>query len=201
MENIISLNERFPKLYYIEEYKIAGILEVECVCNDEYIKENFEIEILLDENKIPVVKEIGKKVKRNYHHIYKESGNLCLATDLEQELYLKDHTVIEWIEKYVVTYFVSYCYYKKYRTFPFGEHSHGEKGIYEFLQKYFDVLDASAAKRMLEYVSTRKYRGHFLCPCGSGKRLRNCHGKKILDLYNSNELDVLKNTYRRLKNE
>lgn len=24
------------------------------------------------------------------------------------------------------------------------------------------------------------YRGHMLCPCGSGKRLRNCHGPALL---------------------
>lgn len=37
-------------------------------------------------------------------------------------------------------------------------------------------------------------------PCGSGKRLRNCHGNIVLDIINSGNLEIYKDNYRRIKN-
>ena len=36
--------------------------------------------------------------------------------------------------------------------------------------------------QFLEYMALKKYRGHNLCLCGSKKKLRNCHGIKVITL-------------------
>lgn len=195
-----TLKERFPELIYNKEDEtIEGMMQIQCICKDEYINDIFEIKIKFFKNKIPEVFEISKKIKPSYHHLYND-GKLCLATDIEQELYLKEHDILEWIEEYVKKYFVSYIYYKRYKVFPFEEHSHGEKGIYEFLKEYFVVENIDVAKNIFEYVCTKKYRGHASCPCGSNKRLRNCHGNLILNVINGKDIEILKENYRRIEN-
>lgn len=202
MESIINLEiltKNYPKLKYNDEkQEILGNIHIEYICNDEFIKGDFEIKIKLFNEDLPKVWELSNKVRNNYQHLY-EDGRLCLATDIEQRLYLKKHTVIEWIKEYVEKYFVSYIYYKKYGVYPFGEHSHGEKGTYEFIKMHYKMDNLNDAKSIYEYICTKKYRGHLDCPCGSGKKLRNCHGNIILELLNGDEIEILKDNYRRMK--
>ena len=195
-----ELIKRFPELIYSESMnEINGKIHIECKCRDEYINDIFEIKIKLIAHGIPEVFDIGKRIKMTYGHIYNNS-KLCLATDLEQELFLKNHSIYEWIDEYVIKYFVSYIFYQKYKVFPFNDHSHGEAGILEFLQENWKVENNYIAKKIFEYVCTKPYRGHNLCPCGSGKRLRNCHGNIVLDIINSGNLEIYKDNYRRIKN-
>lgn len=56
------------------------------------------------------------------------------------------------------------------------------------------------AKNIYEYVCTKKYRGHLDCPCGSKRKMRDCHGRLILKILNSDEIEILKDNYRRMKN-
>lgn len=202
MENLINLDllaVNYPKLKYNAlNQEITGNLHIEYMCNDEFIKGDFEIKIHFFNNKLPKVWEVSNKIRKSYEHIY-DDRSLCLATDLEQELYLKTHTIVEWIREYVEKYFVSYIYYKRYGVFPFGEHSHGKKGIYEFIKIHYKMNNLIEAKKIYEYVCTKKYRGHLDCPCGSGKKIRNCHGKLILELLNSDEIEILKDHYRRMQ--
>ncbi len=194
-----ELRKRFPELIYSESMnEINGKIHIECKCRDEYINDSFEIKIKLIDSGIPEVFDICKRIKMSYGHIYNNS-KLCLATDLEQELYLRNHSIYEWIDEYVIKYFISYIFYQKYKVFPFEDHSHGEKGILEFLREFWNVENDYIAKKILEYICTKPYRGHNSCPCGSGKRLRNCHGKLVLDIINSENLKIYKENYRRIK--
>ena len=65
---------------------------------------------------------------------------------------------------------------------PFGELSHGGIGILEYYQELFDLKDTRRVLTMLKILADDKYRGHDRCPCGSGKRLRSCHGGKLLEV-------------------
>ena len=202
MESLINLEllaKNYPDLKYNDiKREITGHIYVEYICYDEFIKGDFEIKIKIFNNDLPIVWEISNKISKNYQHMYNDRS-LCLATDLEQRLYMKSHTIVEWIKEYVEKYFVSYIYYKRYGVFPFGEHSHGEKGIYEFIKIHYKMNNLIEAKKIYEYVCTKKYRGHLDCPCGSGKKIRNCHGKLILELLNSDEIKILKDHYRRMQ--
>ena len=33
--------------------------------------------------------------------------------------------------------------------------------------------------KILEFIYRDRYRGHLPCPCGSGKKMRACHGDSI----------------------
>ncbi|MBR2312430.1 MAG: SEC-C domain-containing protein [Clostridia bacterium] len=45
------------------------------------------------------------------------------------------------------------------------------------------IAKGKQSYNILTFVCNSPYRGHQPCPCGSKRKLRNCHGKKILTVY------------------
>lgn len=86
-------------------------------------------------------------------------------------------------------YYYSYEYYSRFGEFPFGERGHGLKGVVEVYQQLFNEPDLLKVCKLLSYVSHKKYRGHLLCPCGSGIITRKCHGKNIFPFICDNQLN------------
>ena len=62
---------------------------------------------------------------------------------------------------------------------------------------YFKLEDIEIAFHFLEYMSLNKYRGHNLCLCGSGKKLRNCHGIKVITLIEKVGISNISNDYNK----
>lgn len=134
-------------------------------------------------NKLPIVRDIEKKIDSKFHK--NADDVLCLACDTEMFLDLKSRknvTICDFIERYLLPYLYSYTYYKKYGKVPFGDRSHGIQGILEFYRDYFELENMEIVYQFLEYMALKKYRGHNLCLCGSKKKLRNCHGIKVITL-------------------
>ena len=80
-----------------------------------------------------------------------------------------------------MSYFYAASYFKRYGVAPYGERSHGVKGIEEAYMERYRVTDRNVLMHLLLYLTgIQRYRGHLECPCGSGKKFRDCHGGKIL---------------------
>ena len=174
---------KYPCLIPINERTIRGILPIDKVVKDEHIIDFFEIEIDFSSN-VPKVFELKNKTN-DFPHKYVD-GRLCLETDLTQLIYLKEHTYLEWLDYYVVNYFCSFLYYKKYKCFPFGERTHFVGDFISFSD--YVQIDHLSMYKVLEYILNRRYRGHDLCPCGSNKRIRNCHKSLILKFQRDDDL-------------
>ena len=48
----------------------------------------------------------------------------------------------------------------------------------------FGVSSELSTVSLLKVLAEDNYRGHLDCPCGSGERLRNCHGQVLLNIKN-----------------
>ena len=72
-------------------------------------------------------------------------------------------------------------WFEKYNTYPFGDRKHGYKGLLDY---YLNDLNLTKEhyREIVFIIYNNKYRGHLSCICGSGKKLRNCHGKYILPI-------------------
>lgn len=178
-EEIQNVIYKFPSLkYYNSERTLKGKIFVNHTYCDEHIIATYEVEIRIPisyPNLPPVVTNISKKVPYKFGHVYTD-GTLCLATNADQLIFLIDgNGLCEWIDCYVIPYYFAVEYYKKYGTYPFGERSHGANGKLEYYREIFKVNTLKDALVILSYIVNCKYRGHSICPCGSGKKLRNCH--------------------------
>ena len=182
-QEVNKITNKYQTLSYDKENQmIKGRLPIVRNVNDEIVNCCYNVEIDL-KHQPPQVKEVDGIIKK-YTHIYR-GGRLCLSTDIEQFIYIQEKGLFEWFEKYVISYFLTYEYYLKYRVYPFGEYSHDKKGEIESLSQILDVNEEHVIETT-DYILHKNYRGHDLCPCGSGKRIRNCH-KDIVLKYKKDE--------------
>ena len=73
------------------------------------------------------------------------------------------------------------------------------------MEAYADALGIPHKKKDLIYhlrlLSKDWPKGHWLCPCGSGKRLRHCHRDDLMALHEKVPPQIAKRMLRRLKAE
>lgn len=114
-------------------------------------------------------------------HVNRDS-TLCLASPIDLELALLDEpSLLVFFERFVISFLVGFKLYRRTGRFPFGERSHGLKGILEGLAEWLDCrADERAVAACLRYfVTTRVWFGEEDCPCGKGRPLGRCHGPRF----------------------
>ncbi len=187
---VSELIEAYPSLELISqdenELIVSGIIRINRCIDQFTVLKNWQIEIHIPTipDSLPYVVDVENYIDINYPHRYKD-GKICLATDFDQMLlFSESYSLSLWMERYVEPYLVIHDYYQRYSIFPNGDREHGSIGMLQAYQDYFDT-DFIASLRLLSYISQHVYRGHVPCPCGTDKKLRNCHGKKLQKIYNS----------------
>lgn len=146
----------------------------------------FEIEVLLSvgfPEVEPFVREKGNKIPRIAdRHIYPDSGKCCLCV-WQEWLWEAQHPDFEtFLIGPLHTYFVSQSIFEMTGEWRFGERSHDKEGLDQALGEMLDVIPRVQLDRALSLLSQSKIKGHAMCPCGSGKRLRSCHFDELLSL-------------------
>ena len=169
------------------ETVLSGTLAFEASTDGfETITDRFEIELSIPyvfPDILPRVKETAGRIERSYPHINRD-GTLCLAVPVEQRrIVFEQPSLLGFVNRLVIPYLYGYCYWKQHDKYPFNEQEHGEEGI---VQHYIDTLhlaDEMAVLAVVSFLFEHGYRGHHSCPCGSGLRVRNCHGPVLRDLH------------------
>jgi len=130
---------------------------------------------------VPVVFEIGGRIPKIVdRHIFPKDGDCCLGVWIEWLMKAPNHRFATFLNGPMHDYFVSQTYYETHGVWPFGERSHGKLGI---LEAYAELLGIASDERIitdyLHLLSRQTIKGHAICPCGSGRRLRQCHSDDL----------------------
>ena len=161
---------------------VRGILKFSREYFGRPIDDEYVIEIVIPEkypDAIPEILETGNRIPKYFHRYQDET--LCLGAPLAvKEKFRKQPTLLGYVDNCVIPYLYSFSYKTKFGKLPFGELSHGGLGILEYYQDLFDVKDNRRVLRLIQILAEENYRGHSRCPCGTGKRLRSCHGNVLL---------------------
>lgn len=96
--------------------------------------------------------------------------------------FLEEPSFLGYVKNCLIPYLYSFSYKCRYGQLPFGELSHGLIGIREHYLELFHLKDVQSLSGLIAILAQENYRGHVLCPCGSGKRLRSCHGGQLLEI-------------------
>lgn len=167
-------------LHFSASYQALDVLD------DEYT-----IELTLPEGyprEVPTARELLERTKG--FHTYND-GTLCLGAPLAVRMaFERNPTLVGFVENCLIPYLYSFSYLNLYGKLPFGELSHGGEGILEFYQELFSIKDAMAVLGLLRILADADYRGHLECPCGSGVKVRNCHGNQLRTIGNRQEPDT-----------
>lgn len=70
-------------------------------------------------------------------------------------------------------------------------------------QERFGTKSVNVVLRLLEIITHKNYRGHILCPCNSGKRIRKCHGQNslLVNMINSPEQGLYADAFNTLSKD
>lgn len=205
--DIEMVREKYPAFEISKresDYIFSGELILNHVFDDVRMTGKFNLEIVVPGDfplAFPKVKELSNCINKNYPHRYKD-GQFCLASDLELKMFFsQDQDLCSFIEKYVIPYLYTYRFYEEYGVYPYGERSHGTMGDLEYLKDLFEVDDWGKVLDIMLFVVQSSYRGHLLCPCGNGKRIRNCHGEILNKVMNARLQDECRAILLEVKRE
>ena len=133
----------------------------------------------------PKVFEVGNRISRCADNHINFDGSCCLTVWEHWLITTDDNSFVSFLKGPLYEYFISQLWFERTGEWPFGERPHGEAGLVE---AYADALDIPNNKKDVTYylklLSLDWPKGHWLCPCGSGKRLRYCHRDEIIALHN-----------------
>ncbi|MES9937205.1 MAG: SEC-C domain-containing protein [Sedimenticola sp.] len=178
-----------------DEVIISGSLPFEASVDGlDTISDTFDIELTIPTgfpDHLPWARETSGRIESVYGHLNSD-GTLCLAVPVEQRrIFLMQPSLLGFVNRLVIPYLYGYCFWKKYGRHPFGEADHGYEGI---LRHYMDTLSLSnevKALSVIAFLFEHGYRGHHECPCGSGKKVRACHGPILLSLHQTHSTETL----------
>lgn len=205
---VAALIDNYPGLGVLESnsetIRLQGSIRVYRTAFDYTLDRSYIVEIIIPVNSstLPSVKDVGGSISDDYPHRY-VSGELCLETETIIRLrFIDGFSLVEWMDEYVEPYYFTYEYYCRYGVFPFGDRPHGLDGLINTYQDLFSEDDISIVWRLMSFCVTGKYRGHANCPCGSGKRTRDCHGKGLLPIMTDpRKVEIVKNNTNRIIKE
>jgi hypothetical protein len=187
-KSIISeLDSGYPNLYaYVLEDRV--VVKGTFAVRDKGIElDRYTVEIrvpLRFPADLPALKEVGGRIPRTSDFHTNPDGTACLYIEeaLSYELAKPIETLTDYLEGPVRNYFIGQSLVAKGGTWPFGEHDHGADGIKSVYSKLLGTNDTNEIRRYLQCFSQSKVKGHFDCPCGSGKRIRDCHQERLTEL-------------------
>lgn len=125
----------------------------------------------------PTIWEIGGRIPCTpERHIFPSDGSICVL--LPEEAYFtlpRTVTLIQYLDGPVRNYLIGQCCVEAGQGWPWGERSHGVRGVEEFYQEILGTTDPMTISRFLLLIVEGRFKGHWQCPCGNGEIIRRCH--------------------------
>ena len=165
-----------------DKYILEGIYSYNLIWNDISRIGNRYISIHVPINYPEMIPQLYiKEIPAGVSHIY-EDNSVCLATIGELIAFLAERpTFNDFASKFIDSFLYTLNWYEQYGTYPFGEREHGWKGLKSFYLEDWNLTEQQYMW-LVSAVVNGKFRGHNICFCGSGLKLRNCHGKKLVPI-------------------
>lgn len=146
------------------------------------VYDRYHIEIKLSHKSptdLPIVREIDGRIPHEPNrHINPKDGTACIVLpDSYWNKYPSGMSLVDFLNGPVQNFFASQSLLESGAPKPWidGEWRHGSLGIIDF---YSEILGTKNPKEIYQYLRALKspiVKGHWICPCGSGKKIRDCH--------------------------
>lgn len=205
-EQFKNLKLGFPNLNLEKQgnapWFIRGGLRFSAIYDGQQINDEYSIKITVPGNypdELPTVQEMDNRIPNDFHHY--QNDNLCLGAPIAVKYkFRKEPTLVGFVCNCVVPYLYSFSYKVKFGKMPFGELSHGALGILEYYKDLFGINDNGVILKLLEILAEDNCHEQNKCPCGSKKRLFECHGKTLLEIKDLQSRTDFQSEYRYIGN-
>lgn len=132
---------------------------------------------------LPIVREIGGRIPLEADRHVEGDGHACVFLPDE---YCYRHPngmdLLDFLGGPVLGFLVGQSLVERGQPWPQGERGHGRDGILEFYGPLLATADRHVIEKFLDVLAASNLRGHWTCPCGSGKRIRDCHRDQLTKL-------------------
>jgi hypothetical protein len=156
------------------------------LANDGVVFDRFSIQITFPDGafKLPRIEECGGRIPRHIdRHVF---GNGAICTEVPELTLLRGrYSLVSYLDGPVRNYFLGQILVEQGQKWPFGEWDHGKPGLLQAYGEVLGVTDEEQIRRFLDCLGHKKVKGHWNCPCGTGKRIRDCHVDVIRRLQES----------------
>ncbi len=148
------------------------------------VEDSYQVEVMIPKDypeSPPAARETGDAIP-GYFHQFLATRNLCLGAPVEvRRVFARDKTLAGFINHLLIPYLFSYSYKRDHGSLPFGELQHGHIGLLRYYVDFFGTTWI-VALMLLKYLADDFAPPFSLCPCASGRRLRDCHGPRLDEL-------------------
>ncbi|MFA6295081.1 MAG: SEC-C metal-binding domain-containing protein [Candidatus Paceibacterota bacterium] len=198
-----DLEKKYQDLRILIEKNVVCLRGGFPIIHDGIELDRFQIEVKIPHDfpkSIPVVKELGGRVPLNNPLWHANAdGTLCVIVPEEWLINPQSNSISAFLDGPLRNFLISHALAEAGQKRPMGERSHGTQGLWEAYGEMVGCVEQVIIERYLKYLSKGNIKGHWDCPCGSGKKLRNCHRLKVVELQNIIPPSVAQSALKRLK--
>lgn len=155
------------------------------IVHEGRVLDRYQIEIEWSDSDIdvPLVRETAGRIPWIADRHMSQGGLACLFVPEEWLMRPREERVlIRYLDGPVRNFFLWQSLVEQGESAPWGERAHGVPGLIEAYGDMLEMEGESAIRQCLEYLSKEEVKGHWACPCGSGKRIRHCHREHLRNL-------------------
>jgi len=199
-----EVQETYPNLHFYHQNDRVVIRGSLPIADAGHELDRYSDEIVLPADypdAVPLVWETGSKIPRNVDHHVNESGQACLfVPDERWKVCPPGTTFLEFLDGPVRNFFLGQSIFRQTGQWPFGQRPHGARGIYQYYEELLGTTDKCVIQEYINYLGRPALKGHWPCPCNSGKRIRDCHRDQINDLRTKIPCKTAKKSLKSLTN-
>lgn len=135
---------------------------------------------------LPVVREIGGRIPWKAELHVDSEGKACVfLPDERGQCFPEGASFLQFLEGPLHNFFLGQSLVALGEQWPFGEWSHGREGVREYYESLLETHDVPTILRFLRILTRPAVKGHWSCPCGSGKKIRQCCRTRLESLRNT----------------
>jgi len=111
-----------------------------------------------------------------------DNGSACLGVYADiMTRWSKKPEILCFLDGFVAPFLVWQAYYDTHHKPPlWGERPHFTDGIIDYYAELLHINKGLSVVEFMRLLARKNHpKGHEICPCGSGLRLRNCHRELI----------------------
>jgi hypothetical protein len=185
--DFLEVRDYFPKLDYGRNRKskiwiISGEIDI-CDVKGNYLN-TFDIKIIVPDSYpycVPVVLEKSEIIPRDIDWHISKNGICCLDSD--NNLLVMSRfgiNIKEFIAQKIYTFFANQLYKLQEHKYAGDEYLHHVDGIIQYYIEDLKIPTVEYVIVFLEQILNKKdLTRNKLCPCGTNKKIKNCHEKTI----------------------
>ena len=181
---VAALQGGYPSLLLTRDgsgrLAVRGLLRFVMAHKGRSVEDEFHIELRLPADypaSPPDTYEVAGRLN-GFDHLFND-GKLCLGAPVEvHRRFAERPNLLCFTEDLVIPFLFAFSYKARYGKMPFGELAHGTAGIWDYYIDFFETSKESTIA-LLKCLANDRRKEPEACPCGSGRKLKKCHGQKL----------------------